>query len=247
MRSSPTWSGLGCPSGGTTADGEFTWEHTVECLGACGGAPAMQVDHHFQENLTPERVDAILDGLRAAAARTPRGSAGEIPIRRRPAGLAGRAGSGRRRVRRPTPTRCRSTSPLRRPTRQGRRAGPAAGRPRRGGPGGVRAREWLTADERAPVADGRAPAADQGLRDRRPPDPRGLRALRRLRGAAQGPAHPDPRRGGRRGQDQRHPGPWRRRLPHRDEVVLPAQGRPPPLPLRQRRRVRSRAASRTGR
>jgi len=54
---------LGCPSGGTTPDGEVTWEHTVECLGACGGAPAMQVDHHFQENLTPERVDAILDGL----------------------------------------------------------------------------------------------------------------------------------------------------------------------------------------
>jgi NADH-quinone oxidoreductase subunit E len=57
---------LGCPSGATSADGEFTWEQTVECLGACGGAPAMQVDHHFQENLTPERVDAILDAVRAA-------------------------------------------------------------------------------------------------------------------------------------------------------------------------------------
>ena len=56
---------LGCPSGATSADGEFTWEQTVECLGACGGAPAMQVDHHFQENLTPERVDAILDRLGA--------------------------------------------------------------------------------------------------------------------------------------------------------------------------------------
>ena len=59
---------LGCPSGGTTADGDVTWERTVECLGACGGAPAMQVDHHFQENLTPERVDAILDGVRGAPA-----------------------------------------------------------------------------------------------------------------------------------------------------------------------------------
>ena len=59
---------LGCPSGGTTEDGAFTWEQTVECLGACGGAPAMQVDHHFQENLTPERVDAILDGVRGAPA-----------------------------------------------------------------------------------------------------------------------------------------------------------------------------------
>ncbi len=59
---------LGCPSGGTTEDGAFTWERTVECLGACGGAPAMQVDHRFQENLTAERVDAILDGLRGAPA-----------------------------------------------------------------------------------------------------------------------------------------------------------------------------------
>ncbi|MGH7722576.1 MAG: NADH-quinone oxidoreductase subunit NuoE [Candidatus Dormibacteria bacterium] len=56
---------LGCPSGGTTADGAFTWESTVECLGACGGAPAMQVDHHFHENLTPERVDGILERVRA--------------------------------------------------------------------------------------------------------------------------------------------------------------------------------------
>lgn len=56
---------LGCPSGGTTADGAFTWESTVECLGACGGAPAMQVDHHFHEDLTPERVDAVLDRLRS--------------------------------------------------------------------------------------------------------------------------------------------------------------------------------------
>jgi NADH-quinone oxidoreductase subunit E len=56
---------LACPSGGTTADGAFTWESTVECLGACGGAPAMQVDHHFHENLTPDAVDALLDRLRS--------------------------------------------------------------------------------------------------------------------------------------------------------------------------------------
>jgi NADH-quinone oxidoreductase subunit E len=56
---------LACPSGGTTADGKFTWESTVECLGACGGAPAMQVDHHFHENLTAERVDGILERLRS--------------------------------------------------------------------------------------------------------------------------------------------------------------------------------------
>jgi NADH-quinone oxidoreductase subunit E len=58
---------LGCKSGETTADGEFTWASTVECLGACGGAPAMQLDHRFVENLTPASVDKAL-----AAARKPR-------------------------------------------------------------------------------------------------------------------------------------------------------------------------------
>ena len=58
-----------CKSGETTADGEFTWSSTVECLGGCGGAPTMQVDHHFEENLTPERVDAVLGALQATCAR----------------------------------------------------------------------------------------------------------------------------------------------------------------------------------
>jgi NADH-quinone oxidoreductase subunit E len=59
---------LGCASGETTADGEFTWSSTVECLGGCGGAPTMQVDHHFVENLTPERVDAVLGAVRRGEA-----------------------------------------------------------------------------------------------------------------------------------------------------------------------------------
>ena len=57
---------LGCASGETTADGAFTWSSTVECLGGCGGAPTMQVDHHFEENLTPDSVDEILGALRSA-------------------------------------------------------------------------------------------------------------------------------------------------------------------------------------
>ena len=65
---------LGCPSGGTTEDGRFTWESTVECLGACGGAPAMQVDHHFHENLTTDLVDAILE--RVGSQPSPRGRHG---------------------------------------------------------------------------------------------------------------------------------------------------------------------------
>jgi NADH-quinone oxidoreductase subunit E len=55
---------LGVRDGQTTKDGAITWHSTIECLGACGGAPMMQVDHHFEENLTPERIDAIVQRLR---------------------------------------------------------------------------------------------------------------------------------------------------------------------------------------
>jgi NADH-quinone oxidoreductase subunit E len=54
--------------GQTTADGAITWHSTIECLGACGGAPMMQVDHRFEENLTPERIDAIIARLRRGVA-----------------------------------------------------------------------------------------------------------------------------------------------------------------------------------
>ncbi len=49
------------PSGSTSADGTMTWEQTVECLGACGYGPAMQLDHHFVENLTAEEIDDLLE------------------------------------------------------------------------------------------------------------------------------------------------------------------------------------------
>lgn len=48
--------------GETTADEKFTLKE-VECLAACGGAPMMQVDDEYFENLTPQRVDEILDEL----------------------------------------------------------------------------------------------------------------------------------------------------------------------------------------
>ena len=80
---------LGCASGETTTDGEFTWASTVECLGACGGAPAMQLDHGFQENLSPSRVDEILAGVRGKPAEEVVGSTGEEHKRRR--GSRGRA------------------------------------------------------------------------------------------------------------------------------------------------------------
>ena len=48
--------------GGTTGDGRYSLKE-VECLGACGGAPMMQIGRQYYENLTPEIVDSILDGL----------------------------------------------------------------------------------------------------------------------------------------------------------------------------------------
>lgn len=48
--------------GQTTADGKFTLTE-VECLGACGGAPMLQLDRDYHENLTPETLDALLEGL----------------------------------------------------------------------------------------------------------------------------------------------------------------------------------------
>ncbi|MFH1810219.1 MAG: NADH-quinone oxidoreductase subunit NuoE [Pseudomonadota bacterium] len=50
---------LGVKPGETTADGRFT-VHEVECLGSCGTAPALQVDGDFHENMTPEKVAAVL-------------------------------------------------------------------------------------------------------------------------------------------------------------------------------------------
>jgi len=44
----------------TTQDGLFTLEE-VECIGACSWAPAIQVNYDFHENLTPEKLDNVLD------------------------------------------------------------------------------------------------------------------------------------------------------------------------------------------
>ncbi|HLO80473.1 MAG TPA: NAD(P)H-dependent oxidoreductase subunit E [Chitinophagaceae bacterium] len=54
--------------GETTADGLFTLK-TVECLGACGYAPMMQLGKNYREHLTPERVDQIIEECRASAAK----------------------------------------------------------------------------------------------------------------------------------------------------------------------------------
>jgi NADH-quinone oxidoreductase subunit E len=54
--------------GQTTEDGLFTLK-TVECLGACGYAPMMQMGKTYREHLTKEKVDAIIEECRNNAAR----------------------------------------------------------------------------------------------------------------------------------------------------------------------------------
>ena len=54
---------LGIKTGQSTADGRIFLKKEEECLAACCGAPMMMVDHKYFENLTPQDVDEILDGL----------------------------------------------------------------------------------------------------------------------------------------------------------------------------------------
>ena len=58
---------LGIKPGQTSADGMFTLK-TVECLGACGYAPMMQMGKHYREHLTKEKVDQIIEECRRNAA-----------------------------------------------------------------------------------------------------------------------------------------------------------------------------------
>ena len=58
---------LGINVGETTPDGLFTLK-TVECLGACGYAPMMQLGKHYREHLTREKVDQIIEECTALAA-----------------------------------------------------------------------------------------------------------------------------------------------------------------------------------
>jgi NADH-quinone oxidoreductase subunit E len=53
---------LGIDFGQTTEDGKYSLKE-VECLGACGGAPMMQVGDDYHENLSVENLDPLLDSL----------------------------------------------------------------------------------------------------------------------------------------------------------------------------------------
>jgi NADH-quinone oxidoreductase subunit E len=54
---------LGIKIGESTDDGRIYLKKEEECLAACAGGPMMQVNHVYYENLTPEKVDEILDSL----------------------------------------------------------------------------------------------------------------------------------------------------------------------------------------
>jgi NADH-quinone oxidoreductase subunit E len=54
---------LGIKLGESTEDGRIFLKREEECIAACCGAPAMQVNHKYFENLSADMVDDILDGL----------------------------------------------------------------------------------------------------------------------------------------------------------------------------------------
>lgn len=54
---------LGIKTGESTPDGKFYMKREEECLAACRNAPMMMINHKYYEDLTPEKVDEILDGL----------------------------------------------------------------------------------------------------------------------------------------------------------------------------------------
>jgi NADH-quinone oxidoreductase subunit E len=59
---------LGIGNKGVTPDGLFSLEE-VECMGACSWAPAVEVNFDFHHDVTPEKLDKLIDDLRALHAK----------------------------------------------------------------------------------------------------------------------------------------------------------------------------------
>jgi NADH-quinone oxidoreductase subunit F len=60
----------GVPAKTPTPDGVFSWEE-VECIGACTGAPAIQVNYDFYENLSAQQTDGLMDELQVGRKPSP--------------------------------------------------------------------------------------------------------------------------------------------------------------------------------
>lgn len=55
---------LGIKMGESTPDGQFFFKIEEECLAACCGAPMMQLNHVYHENLTKDKIDALLESVK---------------------------------------------------------------------------------------------------------------------------------------------------------------------------------------
>ena len=64
---------LDCRTGQTREDGKFSIE-AVECLGACGGAPCVQINEHYFECVTPEIMNDIFSALEKGETVSPIGA-----------------------------------------------------------------------------------------------------------------------------------------------------------------------------
>ena len=65
-----TCSRLGIREGETSADGKFTVSR-VECLGSCGSAPVVQINEAYYENLTPEKLNRLINSCKEGEPKTP--------------------------------------------------------------------------------------------------------------------------------------------------------------------------------
>jgi len=84
---------LGCRAGHTRADGKFSLEK-VECLGACGGAPCLQINEDYFEGVTPAMLEEIAAALEKGEYVPPVGADVVAPPPERAAAAASPAGGG---------------------------------------------------------------------------------------------------------------------------------------------------------
>lgn len=65
-----TCSRLGIKEGEVTSDGKFSVQR-VECLGSCGSAPLVQINETYYENLSPEKLNRLIDNCKEGSPTKP--------------------------------------------------------------------------------------------------------------------------------------------------------------------------------